>query len=126
MGGRHEEAGAGRKPSGGPELSGPKLWSSLWSHAIYDLGIPEERFWRLSPRQLGLLTSRFERRQQREELLIGLLGSVTANYGFRAPDEPLSATDLIFSGKQRAEDESDEAIAARINAQLMAVARPAA
>lgn len=78
----------------------------------------------MTPRQLGALTNRFERRQQREELLIGLLGSVTANYGFRAPDEPLSATDFVFSGKQAAEDESDEAIAERINATLMAVAVP--
>jgi hypothetical protein len=79
----------------------------------------------MSPRQLGQLTSRFERRQQREELLIGLLASVTANYSFCAPKEPLSAADFVFTGKGAEEDLSDEEIAEVINAKLMAVAVPA-
>jgi hypothetical protein len=91
---------------------------------LHDLGVPEERFWAMSPRQLGLLTDRFERRQQREELLVGLLASVTANYSFCAPKEPLSATDFVFSKRSELEDMSDEACATRINATLMTVAVP--
>ncbi len=52
----------------------------------------------MSPRQLGHLTSRFERRQQREELLIGLLASATANYSMYPPEPPVSAADFVFSG----------------------------
>jgi hypothetical protein len=52
----------------------------------------------MSPRQLGHLTSRFERRQQREELLIGL------------PEPPVSAADFVFSGPKlsRSSEMTDE------------------
>jgi hypothetical protein len=41
------------------------------------LGIADAEFWRITPRQLGLLAKRFEGRQKREDLLVGLLASVT-------------------------------------------------
>jgi hypothetical protein len=129
LGDRHEAASRGRaRPYTGPELTAKELWSRIWSHALYDLRIPEERLWRLSLRQLGALSDRFERQQQREDLLVGLLAATTANYSYYAPKEPLSALDFIpeRNRPKLSEEEEQQAIAARIDAALGAVAIPAA
>jgi hypothetical protein len=77
----------------------------------------------MSPRQLGSLTGRFQSRQQREELLVGLLASVTANYSVSAPREPLSAVDFVFSGPKRSE--SAEMTDEQLDSVFAAVAVPA-
>jgi hypothetical protein len=78
----------------------------------------------MSPRQLGALSSRFERRQQREDLLVGILAAATANFGFYAPkDTMLQPWDFVRSLTPPPEPErSDEDIAAHINAVLMPIA----
>jgi hypothetical protein len=75
----------------------------------------------MSSRQFGALSSRFERRQQREDLLVGIMASATANFGFYAPkDTMLQPWDFVRSLKPPPEPEqSDEDIAAQINAILM-------
>ena len=77
----------------------------------------------MSPRQLGALTDRFERRQQREDLLVGILAATTANWGFCAPQESLPPWHFVPSLKPPAECElDDEQIAAHINAVLLPIA----
>lgn len=74
--------------------------------------------------QIDLLHNRFERREQREELLVGLLASVTANYSMKGPEEPLSVTDFMsprFRPKPVEEDET--ALAARFDAFFSTAAR---
>jgi hypothetical protein len=59
--------------------------------------------------------------------LIGLLCATTANYSQLAPREPLSALDFIpeRNRPKLTEEEDEQAIAARIDAVLGAVAIPA-
>jgi hypothetical protein len=60
--------------------------------------------------------------------LVGLLAATTANYSHLAPTQPLSALDFIPEGNRPklTEEEDEQAIAARIDAALGAVAIPAA
>jgi hypothetical protein len=74
--------------------------------------------------QLELLHDRFDRREQREELLVGLLASVTANYSMRGPEEPLSVTDFMSPRFRPKPVEEDEAVlAARFDAFFSNAAR---
>ena len=118
MGCWHAQAERGRRPYSGPELSAQELWLNLWSHAVYDLGISEDRFWKLSLRQLGELTDRFDRRMEREGTLFGILASATANWSFSAPQEPRQPADFV-PGLKRApgiEDIPDDVAATQIDA----------
>lgn len=72
------------------------------------MGIADAEFWRITPRQLGLLAKRFEGRQKREDLLVGLLASVTANYSFCAPKEPLCPADFMPKQKSEMDEEGFE------------------
>jgi hypothetical protein len=77
-------------------------------------------------REIGLLTDRYERRQQREDLLVGILAAATANWGFHAPKESLQPWDFVPSLKPpKAPEQSDEEIAEHVNAVLLPYAAPA-
>lgn len=79
----------------------------------------------MTPRQLSALTDRRSQRQEREELLVGLLASVTANYSMAAPNPPLSAADFIPGRKRPAyEPETDEDLAFQFAAILSPVSVP--
>lgn len=91
--------------------------------------IDEEKFWRVTLRQFYALMKRHSFRQQREQLLVGLLASVTANYSMNGPKEPLCAADFVPGLKRPKTPElSDEEIAEQINAVFMpmAITAPAA
>jgi hypothetical protein len=81
----------------------------------------------MTVREIALLTERFERRQQREDLLVGILAASSANWGFHAPkDAMLQPWDFVPSLKSPVEaEQSDEDIAAHINAVLLPIAVPA-
>jgi hypothetical protein len=74
--------------------------------------------------QFGAIHDRFERREQREELLMATLASVTANYSMRGPEEPLSVSDFMSDRfRPKPEDEDDDTIAARLDAFFMSAAK---
>jgi hypothetical protein len=73
----------------------------------------------MTPRQLSAFAERLDRRQEREELLVGLLASVTANFSFCAPREPLCAADFVPGRKRSKPPElSEEEIAVQIDSIL--------
>jgi hypothetical protein len=45
----------------------------------------------MTPRQVHALLTRRVKRWQREELLVGIIASTTANFSFCRPDQPLEA-----------------------------------
>jgi 2-methylcitrate dehydratase PrpD len=74
-----------------------------------------------------VLSDRFERRQQREDLLFGIVAAATANYGFYGPrDSWLGPWDFVHSLKRPTAEQSEEEIAAHFDAMLAPVAVPAA
>jgi hypothetical protein len=73
----------------------------------------------MTPHQLSYLTKRHRQRQEREQLLTGLLASVTANYSMCAPKEPLCPADFMPRKQQRQELLSDEDLAAQFSAVLL-------
>jgi len=70
----------------------------------------------MTGRQLSALTRRHKHAQDRQQWLVGLLASVTANFSMSRPKEPLTPDDFMPS-RHRA-PETDEEIAERLNAGL--------
>ena len=50
----------------------------------------------MTPRQVHALLKRQVVTWQREELLVGIIASTTANFSFCRPDEPLAAEDFML------------------------------
>ena len=50
----------------------------------------------MTPRQVHALLKRQVKTWQREELLVGILASTTANFSFCRPDEPLEAESFML------------------------------
>jgi hypothetical protein len=95
-------SGAKGKPSSArvdarAELTREQQWTRLWSIARYDLQLTSQEFYSLTPRQLDALIKRRERETQEREFLFAQLASVTANFGFHAPKEPISTKDFMPS-----------------------------
>lgn len=51
----------------------------LWAVGRYDLGLGEEEFWRLSPRQFGALLERHNEEQRKEDWRAGMIAATIAN-----------------------------------------------
>lgn len=64
----------------------------------------------MTGRQLSALTRRHKHSQDREQLLVGLLASVTANYSMCHPKEPLTPADFMPKKKERERTEQEIAI----------------
>jgi hypothetical protein len=50
----------------------------------------------MTPRQVHALLKRQVKTWQREELLVGIIASTTANFSFCRPDEPLEAESFMI------------------------------
>ena len=50
----------------------------------------------MTPRQVHALLKRQVKTWQREELLVGIIASTTANFSFCRPAEPLAAEDFML------------------------------
>lgn len=79
----------------------------MWSAARYDLGLSEAEFWKLTGKQLSHLIRRHKGSQDRQQLLVGLLASVTANYSMCRPKEPLVPADFMPNRKERERTEDE-------------------
>lgn len=60
-----------------------------WAIARIDLGLTDDEWLDMTPRQVHALRRRQEQKMQREELLVGIIASTSANYSFCRPDPPL-------------------------------------
>jgi hypothetical protein len=60
----------------------------------------------MTPRQVHALLKRQVKTWQREELLVGIIASTTANFSFCRPDEPLLAESFMLH-KLPEEDEEE-------------------
>ncbi len=72
----------------------------------------------MSARQLGALSDRFGQRQRREDILVGILAAVNANYSFHAPqDEAKQPWDFVPTLQPPAPPErTEDEIAAHFDA----------
>jgi hypothetical protein len=50
----------------------------------------------MTPRMMHALRKRQLEHMQREELLVGMIASTTANFGFCRPENPISAEDFML------------------------------
>lgn len=55
----------------------------------------------MTPRQLQALRQRHLQTQQREELLVGIIASTTANFSFCRPDKALSPESFMLQPIER-------------------------
>jgi len=58
------------------------------------LGLTDDQFYALTPRQYHLLLERHRDREKHTEWMVGLLASTVANWSMGAPKEPLQPRDF--------------------------------
>ncbi len=51
----------------------------MWAFGRYDLGLGEEEFWHLTPRQWGALIERWEEAQEWKDYRVGIIASTIVN-----------------------------------------------
>jgi hypothetical protein len=67
-----------------------------WSIARQDLKLSDEEWLEMTPKMLHELRKRQIVQFQREELLVGIIASTTANTSFCAPEKPFSAESFML------------------------------
>ena len=87
----------------------------LWSSAVYSLHLTDAEFWSLTPRQFSALLHRHKAHLDRDNYLVGIVASVTANFSMAHPTTPLSASDFMLNRKVKevTDDEVAEEFAAK-------------
>lgn len=97
-----------RKNSASPPEKKRKLtWLDAWAEATSrdGLGLSEEQWLDMTPRQTGALQKLRMDQMQREEMLVGILASTVANYGYCRPDKPRSAESFMIHPLPEAAEE---------------------
>lgn len=84
-----EPAKKGKDPEPSPR-GRPLTQLRAWAIARMELGLSDEEWIEMTPRQLHALSQARESEMQREELLVGILASTVANFSDRAPRRPLA------------------------------------
>ena len=59
----------------------------MWSFGRYGLGLSEESFWALTPRQFSALSKQYEREQEQLDRRVALVACVIANSHSEKPHE---------------------------------------
>jgi hypothetical protein len=81
------------------------LWLQLWSHVRIDLGLTDEEFYDLTPRQIDALSKRFRdratERASEQEFLFAQLTTYVVNFSHWPPKEPASPKDFMPSEMRR-------------------------
>ena len=67
--------------------------------ARFHLRMSDEEFFRLTPRQLHILTKRHRERTEHQEYLSAIVASTVANFSLGAPKKPLKPSDFMPSVK---------------------------
>jgi hypothetical protein len=69
-------------------------WSELWAIGIYDLGLDDDQFWRLTIRQFNKLVERHKENKRAELFNSALICSVIANVN-RGKGKPFQPSDFM-------------------------------
>jgi hypothetical protein len=77
-------------PYQGGQLRPPLTWLEAWSIARQELRLSDDEWLEMTPRMLYALRKRQIEQLQREELLVGILASTSANFSFCRPEKPLT------------------------------------
>ena len=73
------------------------MWLANWAVARYDLGLSEQEFYSITPRQLDALAKRKEYETRHTELLFAQLTSYLINFSTVRPKEPVKPADFMPS-----------------------------
>jgi hypothetical protein len=88
------------------------------------LGLTDEEFYALTPRQFHLLIDQHRERVEHQELLAGTVASAVANWSMKSPKEPLCAADFMPSRRDREKEKprrvNRRRVATRVRAFLAA------
>jgi hypothetical protein len=71
-------------------------WLNAWSMARYDLHLTADEWLDMTPRQLHALKERQLAQWRREELLVGIVASTTANFSMCHPRSPIRADSFML------------------------------
>lgn len=74
----------------------PMTWRSVWASAREEMRLGDEEWLEMTPAQVEALRESRLRQMQREELLVGLVASTVANFGFRAPSRAMRAESFML------------------------------
>lgn len=82
-------------------------WMESWAEATsrHGLGLSDERWLDMTPRQVGFLQKKRLEQKQREELLVGIIASTVENFSACHPKKPVSAEAFMLHGFEREEEE---------------------
>jgi len=94
MAGGHA-GGETRRPSAAREIARDPSWSDYLVFARLRLGISDEEFYRLSPRQFAALWGGWERKEREDLRRIALLRMDLINFSFCRPKKPITLGDLL-------------------------------
>jgi hypothetical protein len=96
-------------------------WMEHWAAATSQdgLGLSEDQWLELTPRQVHALQKVRIERMQREEFLNGLVACTTANFSMSPPKKPLKADDFMIH--KLPEEESNESIGDQIFSSMQAM-----
>lgn len=109
-----------REKAGEPASAKVLTWLEAWASARQDLGLSDEAWLDMTPRQVHALRAVQLQQMQREELLVGIVASTMANFGFRSPTKAISAESFMLHRLSHDEDE-DRPVTGEI---IMAVLAP--
>jgi hypothetical protein len=72
-------------------------WDFCWSFSRVRLGLSDEEFFLLTPRQWDLLAIRHRERMEHTELLAGIVAATIANHAGRIREKPVTHADFMPS-----------------------------
>ncbi len=80
------------------------MWDRCWSNARIHLGLTDEQFFSLTPRQFSLLMDRHKEREELKEFLSAQVVAAIVNHSFSPPEKEQAPADfmpsLIFERKR--------------------------
>jgi hypothetical protein len=92
---RFHAGGESRRPSAAREITREPSWSDYLVFARLRLGISDDEFYRLSPRQFVALWRGWELKEREDLRRIALLRMDVINFSFCRPKKPITLSDLL-------------------------------
>lgn len=112
-----------RKPEDrkGPKqkLTSREIWERSWSAARVRLGLSDEQFGRMTPRQLRMLLDESGDLMEERRLLFGIVAAAVVNFGAHPPDKAVEPGDFFALRKTKKRDNAEASNVARMRAFLM-------
>ena len=73
------------------------MWDRCWSNARVHLGLTDEQFFSLTPRQFSLLMDRHKEREELKEFLSAQVVAAIVNHSFSPPEKAQAPADFMPS-----------------------------